>query len=357
MSEFFMTNRLLGVDVSVRAISVIVLICVLFSVVIQSAEAVQTVAQRVAQQEEPFIDTSEWVQSTSPFGDAYDQNFITETIVRGYRGADSERSISPNYRDEAIEFSKESKIQPIHYASSPTKPAAAQGNLTTQVNFNSSEQASIRPIPDATINAGDNHAQANPQFADTRNLSTNSYGQGYAPPGLASQASYVQPSYAQPFYPQGSYNQTQNYFASNVTSSNPSPYQISSAYGGYPVNYLPTNYANQPNSQQYQAPPIDVYFDANQLLRSGLPTDTVHHTQRQSKSKCPADLSAIWRFQLWIWRDTTAPANDMGTSHSAPLDAVRHLPWTRHHWTTSRLCRWRASAKLRPIYLSLIWKS
>jgi hypothetical protein len=255
MSEFFMTNRLLGVDVSVRAISVIVLICVLFSVVIQSAEAVQTVAQRVAQQEEPFIDTSEWVQSTSPFGDAYDQNFITETIVRGYRGADSERSISPNYRDEAIEFSKESKIQPIHYASSPTKPAAAQGNLTTQVNFNSSEQASIRPIPDATINAGDNHAQANPQFADTRNLSTNSYGQGYAPPGFASQASYVQPSYAQPFYPQGSYNQTQNYFASNVTSSNPSPYQISSAYGGYPVNYLPTNYANQPNSQQYQAPP------------------------------------------------------------------------------------------------------
>lgn len=254
MSEFCLTNRLLSAEVSVKAIRVTVLFCVLFSVDVQSANAVQTVAKRVAQQEKPFIDTSEWVQSTSPFGDAYDQNYITETIVRGYRGPGSERSIQPNYRDDAIEFSKESKIQPIRYASSPTKTGAFQGGLSTQMNVDSSEQETIRPIPDATINGGDIFTQPNSQFANTGNVSANGYGRNYVPSGYATQASYVQPGYGPPSYSQGNYNPTQNYFASNVTSANPYPYQNSSAYGGYPVQYMPTNYAAPPNPVQYQAP-------------------------------------------------------------------------------------------------------
>lgn len=265
MKLFRLTKPLLNSGLAAIAFRVTIFSFAAMWLGISPAVALQTVARRVAQQEEPFIDTSEWVQSTSPFGDTYDRNYITETIVRGYRGPGSDQSIQPNYRDEAIEFSKESKIEPIRYADVPSRSGPSQNNVSTSFNNLADQEPMLRPIPDASINGPSDDYQTqsqlgNPQLGNLDYYATNSYVQGYgrqaySPQGYASQANYSQPTYTQQPY------QPQSYFASNVTSTSPSAYQNSSAMGGYPVNYATVQYPTlqrvpqQFNPPQYTATP------------------------------------------------------------------------------------------------------
>lgn len=277
MKLFRLTKPLFRSELAANALRVTIFSFAAMWMGISPAVALQTVARRVAQQEEPFIDTSEWVQSTSPFGDTYDRNYITETIVRGYRGPGSDRSIQPTYRDEALEFSKESKIEPIRYADVPTQSGGLRNNLSTSVNNSANQEPMLRPIPDASINGPSDIFPTPSQSGHSQLYAANGYGQGYTQPGYASQATYAQPGYAQPAYQPNNFSsqtaqrnafvqtpytqqpyQPQSYFASNVTSASPSPYQNSSAVGGYPVNYVPAQYAPQPNApQQFNPSPYN----------------------------------------------------------------------------------------------------
>lgn len=275
MKLFRLTKPLLRSELAVNAFRLTIFSFAAMWLGISPSVAFQTVARRVAQQEEPFIDTSEWVQSTSPFGDTYDRNYITETIVRGYRGPGSDQSIQPTYRDEALEFSKESKIEPIRYADVPTQSGGSRNSLSTSVNNSvNQEPPMLRPIPDASINGPSGIYPTQSQSGNSQMYAANGYGQGLAPQGYASQAAYGQLGYAQPAYQPNNFSsqtaqrnafvqnaytqhayQPQSYFASDLTWASPSPYQNSSAVGGYPVNYVQAQYAPQPNAPQQFTPP------------------------------------------------------------------------------------------------------
>lgn len=127
---------------------------------------------------DPFIDTSEWVQSSSPIRDnGQVRGYITETIVRGYRGPSdgpynnpSPYANDPYYAasrvQSAVEFSQESKIQPVVYENS------GGGDST-------SLEPPLRPTPDPVVQAAN------------RNEGSPTHPSGLR--GFATPASYQQP--------------------------------------------------------------------------------------------------------------------------------------------------------------------
>ena len=189
---------------------------------------------------DPFIDTSEWVQSSSPIRDqGAVRGYITETIVRGYRGPNSDRySNDPYYNTNnfrsVTEFSTQAKIQPVVYENSSNGQATSLEPL--------------RPTPDPVVQAA-NRAAVQPASA------TN-------PRGFATPASY------QPVNGNVTGNQNSNLgIPTNASAPNSSPSRlIHTSYTpatmtgypqpGYPTpNYqpaalAPTTYA----STQYSYP-------------------------------------------------------------------------------------------------------
>lgn len=117
-----------------------------------------------------FIDTSEWVQSTSPIRDnGTVQGYITETINRGYRGENYDRYYQSRPTNTAIEFTQKPLIQPIVYENStPTD--------------STSLAPPVRPTPDPVVQSW------NRQGTRYNTPSTNSPSGGYV-----SQAGYRQP--------------------------------------------------------------------------------------------------------------------------------------------------------------------
>lgn len=132
--------------------------------------AVPTVSAQSVQgngSDRPFIDTSEWVQSSSPISDGYvTQGYITETIVRGYRGPGSTGQPPTLPRTQnAIEFSEQEKIQPIIYTTDRGLVGSASGQRpVTQASYGAPDGTStglqqvqnppnFRPVPTSSMNS------------------------------------------------------------------------------------------------------------------------------------------------------------------------------------------------------------
>ena len=112
-------------------------LCLLTALTITSTALGQTVG-------DTFIDTSEWVQSSSPIRDqGRVQGYITETIVRGYRGPGYDRYYGGGNFQSAVEFSNNEKIQPIVYENSVPSQSA-------------SLEPPLRPTPDPVVQAANN---------------------------------------------------------------------------------------------------------------------------------------------------------------------------------------------------------
>ncbi|MEE2642170.1 MAG: hypothetical protein VX768_16190 [Planctomycetota bacterium] len=141
-----------------------------------------------------FIDTSEWVQSSSPISDGYTtQGYITETIVRGYRGPGRSPVAS------ATEFSPQSGIQPVVYENSRPGNLASRAISLARVNgwtpepltVSTEAEAPLRPTPDPLVQA------ANRGVSPTVNASPLSGMRGapHLDPRV-SQANYIGPGQA-----------------------------------------------------------------------------------------------------------------------------------------------------------------
>lgn len=204
-----------------------------------------------------FIDTSEWVQSSSPIrvnGEA--RGYITETIVRGYRGPSYDRYYDSAPANSATEFSDQSKIQPVVYESSPSNSTSLEPTL--------------RPTPDPVVQATNFQArQAGAPLTQTQNPYRNAQtersvniqathsvyqsnlrgfsNQGQETPAFNSTLStgdstrpVFQTSYTQqPVYPVNQFQYGQSY-------SYPAPYAGSTPY--YTNSFVQTQFATPPAS-------------------------------------------------------------------------------------------------------------
>ena len=211
-----------------------------------------------------FIDTSEWVQSSSPIRDnGAIRGHITETIVRGYRGPSYDRYYDGNPSNSAIEFSADSKIQPIVYENSAPgqatslepPPRPTPDPLVQNANFN-------RPVDNGRVDGNPHRLEnsvatqaAYQQPAAPRRLIHT----GYAPPIHASSYN-PQPYNPQPYNPQPYNPQPYNPQPYNPQPYNPQPYNPQ-PYNPQPYNpqpYNPQPYNPQPyNPQPYNPQPYN----------------------------------------------------------------------------------------------------
>lgn len=206
-----------------------------------------------------FIDTSEFVQSSSPIRDnGVVQGYITETIVRGYRGPNYDRYYGNNTYNSAIEFSTAQKIQPVVYENSaPNQPTSLEPPL--------------RPTPDPGVQAANNGQwnQGNVVSQGTFQPQINQ------PRGFASQASYQQPaagyagtqtnmqtasaaSYSGTAPPMNTPGRLVHPPYAATTTSSPYPAQpYSNQAPNYTANSYPVNMPNQSGyaPAQYSTPP------------------------------------------------------------------------------------------------------
>ena len=231
-----------------------------------------------------FIDTSEWVQSTSPIRtNGVVNGHITETIVRGYRGPDYDRYYNSNSGQNAIEFSSKPKIQPIVYENSepadrtslepplrPTPdPALQAANQATYVE-SSLANGQVRPASYTDVNTGyttnvRGFPQSNTQasYAASPQVPGRMIQTGYVPPIVQPHQSFqTQPLQTQPLQTPGfqnsvpapTYYASTDYFAPNNYGA-PGNYGVSNYGNPYPnAGYVTTQFATPPNAPATNAP-------------------------------------------------------------------------------------------------------
>lgn len=217
-----------------------------------------------------FIDTSEWVQSTSPISDGYvTQGYITETIVRGNRTGESlvQPVASQAAWRRATEFSTVPKIQPIVYESGtlvPNRPVSLGGlpssfssRATNPVFEEESVSAGLRGrATQATYREADSSI---PVARTATSGSPASFQQTMAVPPTPHLPQTFSPPVFATAVPTGSFQQTQ--FVSPNTYPSPNRLQTYPQYQNAPPTnpwtaYPPNNSSYGPNMKTTWVPMI-----------------------------------------------------------------------------------------------------